>query len=54
MKGKNKGKIFVQLPGTDELKFIKREDLQTYLNQGYLLSNTHNKRKEIRNMKPLN
>ena len=54
MKGKNKGKTFVQLPGTNELKFIKKEDLQTYLDQGYLLSNTHNRRKEIYNMKPLN
>lgn len=52
MKGKNKGRKMMQLPGTNELKFVHPNDIQSYLDQGYVFSNRH-KRQIIYKMPPL-
>ena len=50
MKGKNKGRKFMQLPGTYDLKFVKQEDIQEYLAKGYIFSSI-NKREKVYKMK---
>lgn len=50
MKGKNKGRKMMQLPGTNELKFVHSNDVQSYLDQGYVYS-SKNKRKYISQLK---
>lgn len=48
MKGKNKGKRMMQLPGTNEVKFVHPNDIQSYLDKGYLFSDSKGrKRMEI-------
>ena len=55
MKGKNKGKKVMQLPGTNKVKSVHPNDIQKYLNEGYLFSRTHGlKRQQIANMQPIN
>lgn len=55
MKGKNKGRRMMQLPGTNEVKFVHPNDVQNYLKQGYLFSNPHSqKRQQIASMQPIN
>lgn len=49
MKGKNKGRKMMQMPGTNQLKFVKAEEVQQYLDQGYVFSSKE-KRKTIANI----
>ena len=49
MKGKNKGRKMMQMPGTNQLKFVKVEEVQQYLDQGYVFSSKE-KRKTIANI----
>lgn len=53
IKGKNKGKKAMQLPGTNKVIFVLESKIQQYLDNGYLFSNTKGKKRlEIFNMKP--
>lgn len=38
MKGENKGRKVMQLPGTNVLKVVRPDEVQDYLNQGYVFS----------------
>jgi hypothetical protein len=52
IKGKNKNKRALQLPGTNKVIFVKETEVQKYLNIGYLFSITKGKKRlEIFNMK---
>ena len=46
MKGKNKGRKVMQLPGTTVLKAVRPDEVQDYLNQGYVFS-SRRKREQI-------
>lgn len=46
MKGKNKGRKVMQLPGTNDLKAVRPDEVQDYLNRGYVFSSIH-KREQI-------
>lgn len=50
MKGRNKGRKVMQLPGTNVLKAVQPDEVQDYLNQGYVFS-SRRKREQIANMK---
>lgn len=52
MKGKNKGRKMMQMPGTNQLKFVKAEEVQQYLDQGYVFSSKE-KREKVYNMKKI-
>lgn len=52
MKGRNKGRKVVQLPGTNVLKAVRPDEVQDYLNRGYVFSSIH-KREQIAKMKRL-
>jgi len=52
MKGKNKGRKVMQLPGTNILKAVRSDEVQDYLNRGYIFSSIH-KREQIAKMKRL-
>lgn len=46
MKGKNKGRKVMQLPGTNVLKAVRPDEVQDYLNRGYVFS-SRRKREQI-------
>lgn len=50
MKGRNKGRKVMQLPGTNVLKAVRPDEVQDYLNRGYVFS-SRRKREQIANMK---
>lgn len=50
MKGRNKGRKVMQLPGTNVLKAVRPDEVQDYLNQGYVFS-SRQKREQIARMK---
>ena len=50
MKGKNKGRKVMQLPGTNVLKAVRPDEVQDHLNRGYVFS-SRRKREQIANMK---
>lgn len=49
MKGKNKGRKVMQLPGTNDLKAVRPDEVQDYLNRGYVFS-SRRKREQVANM----
>ena len=53
MKGKNKGRKMMQLPGTNVVRFVHPDDVQSYLDKGYLFSDSKGKiRQQIASMNP--
>lgn len=46
MKGKNKGRKVMQLPGSNILKAVRSDEVQDYLNRGYVFSSIY-KREQI-------
>ena len=46
MKGKNKGRKMMQRPGTNIVKFVHPNDIQSYLDQGYVFTNSRGQKRQ--------